>query len=83
VLSRSDVEHLLRFVVDPPKTLPHLCPSRAYHPLTEPTPAEALDVGRGPSAHREAFEVEFTTLDGMTAAVATVELPAVDMASHQ
>jgi hypothetical protein len=46
--------------------------------LTEPVPAEGLesgDVGTVVHAYRdgEAFEVEFTTLDGKTAAVVTVE----------
>jgi hypothetical protein len=46
--------------------------------LTEPLPAEGLesgDVGTVVHAYRdgEAFEVEFTTLDGHTAAVVTVE----------
>ena len=45
--------------------------------LTEPVPAEGLeigDVGTVVHAYRdaEAFEVEFTTLDGKTAAVVTV-----------
>jgi hypothetical protein len=46
--------------------------------LTEPVPAEGLesgDVGTIVHAYRdgEAFEVEFTTLDGQTAAVVTVK----------
>src|SRR3990172_7137032 len=45
--------------------------------LTEPVPAEGLEVGDvGTVVHvyadGKAFEVEFTTLDGKTAAVATV-----------
>lgn len=47
--------------------------------LTESIPAERLekgDVGTVVHAYRdgEAFEVEFTTLDGHTAAVVTVEV---------
>ena len=50
--------------------------------LTEPIPAEGLEVGDvGTVVHvyadGKAFEVEFTTLDGTTAAVATVEVHAV------
>ena len=50
--------------------------------LTRPLPAEALEVGDvGTVVHvfpdGKAFEVEFTTLDGRTAAVATVEALAV------
>jgi hypothetical protein len=46
--------------------------------LTEPLPAEGLEVGDvGTVVHvyadAKAFEVEFTTLDGKTSAVATVE----------
>ena len=46
--------------------------------LTEPIPAEGLeagDVGTVVHVYRDgrAFEVEFTTLDGKTAAVVTVE----------
>ena len=46
--------------------------------LTEPVPAEGLEVGDvGTVVHvyadGKAFEVEFTTLDGKTAAVATLE----------
>jgi hypothetical protein len=46
--------------------------------LTEPVPAEGLergDVGTVVHAYRDggAFEVEFITLDGKTAAVVTVE----------
>lgn len=49
--------------------------------LTEPVPAEGLEVGDvGTVVHvyadGKAFEVEFTTLDGKTAAVATVEAAA-------
>jgi Domain of unknown function (DUF4926) len=49
--------------------------------LTEPVPAEGLEVGDvGTVVHvyadGKAFEVEFTTLDGKTAAVATVEATA-------
>ena len=48
--------------------------------LTKPVPAEGLEVGDvGTVVHvyadGKAFEVEFTTLDGKTAAVATVEQP--------
>ena len=48
--------------------------------LTKPVPAEGLEVGDvGTVVHvyadGKAFEVEFTTLDGKTAAVATVEAP--------
>jgi hypothetical protein len=50
--------------------------------LTKPVPAEGLeagDVGTVVHVYRggEAFEVEFTTLDGRTAAVATVDAVAV------
>jgi hypothetical protein len=50
--------------------------------LTESVPAEGLEVGdAGTVIHvytdGKAFEVEFTTLDGKTAAVATVEALAV------
>jgi hypothetical protein len=46
--------------------------------LTAPVPEERLEIGDvGTVVHvyhdREAFEVEFTALDGHTAAVATVE----------
>jgi len=46
--------------------------------LTEPLPAEGLETGDvGTVVHAygdgEAFEVEFTTLEGHTAAVVTVE----------
>ena len=46
--------------------------------LTEPVPAEGLeagDVGTVVHAYKDgrAFEVEFTTLEGKTAAVVTVE----------
>lgn len=57
--------------------------------LTEPIPAEGLEVGDvGTVVHvyadRKAFEVEFTTLDGKTAAVATVEAPSVrPVTSHE
>lgn len=49
--------------------------------LTEPVPAESLEVGDvGTVVHvyadGKAFEVEFTTLDGKTAAVATGEAAA-------
>ena len=49
---------------------------------TEPIPAECLEVGDvGTVVHvyadGKAFEVEFTTLDGTTAAVATVAVHAV------
>ena len=49
--------------------------------LTEPVPAEGLEVGDvGTVVHvyadRTAFEVEFTALDGNTAAVATVDATA-------
>ena len=45
--------------------------------LTEPVPAEGLEMGDvGTVVHvyaeGKAFEIEFTTLDGKTAAVATV-----------
>jgi hypothetical protein len=50
--------------------------------LTEPVPAEGLesgDVGTVVHAYRdgEAFEVEFTALDGHTAAVVTVDVSQV------
>ena len=50
--------------------------------LTAPVPSEGLEVGDvGTVVHvyadGKAFEVEFTTLDGNTAAVATVEARAV------
>jgi uncharacterized protein DUF4926 len=50
--------------------------------LTEPVPADGLEAGDvGTVVHiypdAKAFEVEFTTLDGKTAAVATVEAAAV------
>lgn len=50
--------------------------------LTERVPAEGLECGDvGTVVHvyadRKAFEVEFMTLDGQTAAVATVEASAV------
>jgi hypothetical protein len=50
--------------------------------LTEPVTAEGLEVGDvGTVVHvypdGKAFEVEFTTLDGQTAAVATVESAAI------
>jgi hypothetical protein len=50
--------------------------------LTEPVPADGLeagDVGTVVHAYADgtAFEVEFTTLDGKTVAVATVEARAV------
>jgi hypothetical protein len=50
--------------------------------LTEPVPAEGLEVGVvGTVVHvyadGKAFEIEFTTLDGKTAAVATVDAVAV------
>ncbi|HEY3884981.1 MAG TPA: DUF4926 domain-containing protein [Vicinamibacterales bacterium] len=50
--------------------------------LTEPVPAEGLEVGDvGTVVHvyadGKAFEIEFTTLDGRTAAVATVDAVAV------
>jgi hypothetical protein len=50
--------------------------------LTKPVPAEGLEVGDvGTVVHvypgGEAFEVEFTTLDGRTAMVATVDAVAV------
>jgi len=49
--------------------------------LTEPVPADGLELGDvGTVVHvyadGKAFEVEFTTLDGNTAAVATVEAAA-------
>jgi hypothetical protein len=57
--------------------------------LTESVPAEGLEVGDvGTVVHvyadGKAFEVEFTTLDGRTAAVATVEVRAVQpVTSHE
>jgi Domain of unknown function (DUF4926) len=50
--------------------------------LTAPVPKERLEIGDvGTVVHvysdGEAFEVEFTTLDGRTAAVATVEASGV------
>jgi hypothetical protein len=57
--------------------------------LTAPVPGEGLEVGDvGTVVHvyadGKAFEVEFTTLDGKTAAVATVEAPAVrPVTSHE
>ena len=57
--------------------------------LTQPVPAEGLEVGDvGTVVHvyadRKAFEVEFTTLDGRTAIVATVEALAVrPVTSHE
>lgn len=57
--------------------------------LTEPVPAEGLEVGDvGTAVHvyanGKASEVEFTTLDGKTAAVATVEALAVrPVTSHE
>ena len=50
--------------------------------LTKPVPTERLEVGDvGAVVHvypdRKAFEVEFTTLDGKTATVATVDAGAV------
>ncbi|MDP2055123.1 MAG: DUF4926 domain-containing protein [Acidobacteriota bacterium] len=50
--------------------------------LTAPVPSEGLESGDvGTVVHvygdRQAFEVEFTTLDGGTAAVATVEAASV------
>jgi hypothetical protein len=50
--------------------------------LTTPLPTEHLEIGDvGTVVHiyadREAYEVEFTTLDGHTAAVATVEAAGV------
>jgi hypothetical protein len=50
--------------------------------LTEAVPADGLEVGDvGTVVHvysdRKAFEVEFTTLDGNTAVVATVDAAAV------
>lgn len=54
--------------------------------LTEPLPAEGLETGDvGTVVHAyhdgEAFEVEFTTLDGHTAAVVTTSHPAVSRTS--
>ena len=57
--------------------------------LTQPVPAEGLEVGDvGTVVHvyaaRKAFEIEFTTLDGRTAIVATVEALAVrPVTSHE
>jgi len=57
--------------------------------LTAPVPAEGLEVGdMGTVVHvypdGKAFEVEFTTLDGKTAAVATVEALAIrPVTSHE
>ena len=57
--------------------------------LTAPVPAEGLEVGDvGTVVHvypdGKAFDVEFTTLDGNTAAVATVEALAVrPVTSHE
>ena len=57
--------------------------------LTEPVPAEGLEMGDvGTVVHvyadGKAFEIEFTTLDGRTAAVATVEALAVrPVTSHE
>ena len=57
--------------------------------LREPIPAEGLEVGDvGTVVHvyadGNAFEVEFTTLDGTTAAVATVQAVAVrPVTSHE
>lgn len=56
--------------------------------LTEPVPEEGLesgDVGTIVHAYRdgEAFEVEFTTLDGQTAAVVTVEASQVRPVSRR
>lgn len=56
--------------------------------LTEPVPAEGLesgDVGTVVHAYRdgEAFEVEFTTLDGRTAAVVTVDVSQVRPAGRR
>lgn len=57
--------------------------------LTERVPAEGLEVGDvGTVVHvyadGKAFEIEFTTLDGRTAAVATVEAVAVrPVTSHE
>ncbi|MGH9370594.1 MAG: DUF4926 domain-containing protein [Vicinamibacterales bacterium] len=50
--------------------------------LTAPVPAQRLEIGDvGPVvyvyADGQAFEIEFMTLDGQTAAVATVEASAV------
>ena len=57
--------------------------------LTEPVPDEGLEVGDAGTvvhvyADRKAFEIEFTTLDGRTAIVATVEALAVrPVTSHE
>jgi len=56
--------------------------------LTAPVPAEALEAGDvGIVVHvyadGKAFEVEFTTLDGNTAAVATVEASQVRPVSNR
>ena len=57
--------------------------------LTEPVTADGLEVGDvGTVVHiyadGKAFEVEFTTLDGKTATVATVEAVAVrPVTSHE
>ena len=57
--------------------------------LTEPVTAEGLEVGDAGTvvhvyADGNAFEVEFTTLDGKTAAVATVEARAIRLVtSHE
>ena len=56
--------------------------------LTEPVPAEALELGDvGTVVHvyadGKAFEVEFTTLDGKTVAVATVEAAARPVTGHE
>jgi hypothetical protein len=57
--------------------------------LTEPVPTERLECGDvGTVVHvyadGKAFEIEFMTLDGQTAAVATVEASAVrPVTSHE
>jgi len=56
--------------------------------LTKPVPAEGLEVGDvGTVVHvytdGKALEVEFTTLDGRTAAVATVEALGVPVTGHE
>lgn len=57
--------------------------------LTAPVPSERLEVGDvGTVVHvyadGKAFEIEFTTLDGKTAAVATVEASGVrPVTSHE
>jgi hypothetical protein len=57
--------------------------------LTAPVPKEGLEVGDvGTVVHvytdGKAFEIEFTTLDGRTAAVATVEASGVrPVTSHE